>query len=103
MVQVLGCMCSLAGFWAPNITKLISLMEKLDGEFEGVNLESLYGLLDFYREYFPVFDMLIKLLCQILSQNAQLWMPEAWEYIHEVVWCVLTVPCAMLTQCRPIS
>ena len=49
--QVLGHLWTLGGFWVPNVTKLATLMEKTDGELARFNWASLYGLLNFYREY----------------------------------------------------
>ena len=59
-VQVLGHLWTLGGFWVPNITKLTTLMEKLDGELAQFNWASLYGLLNFYREYVPAFAQLVE-------------------------------------------
>ena len=42
-------------FWAPNVTKLTTLLEKSDGELAQANWASLYGLLNFYREYVLAF------------------------------------------------
>ena len=66
-------------------------MEKLDGELAWFNWASLYGLLNFYREYVPAFAELVKLLYQLLGQDAQLWMTAAGECIREVVQHIVTV------------
>ena len=47
-VQVLRHLWTLGGFWAPNITKLTTLLDKLDDELAWFNWASLYGLLNFY-------------------------------------------------------
>ena len=60
VAQVLGHLWTLGSFWAPNITKLAALMEKIDGELAQFNWASLYGLLNFYREYVPAFAKLVK-------------------------------------------
>ena len=91
--QVLGHLWTSGGFWAPNITKLAALIEKMDGELAQFNRASLYGLLNFYREYVPAFAELIEPLRQLLGQDAHLWMPEARECIREVVQHVILVPC----------
>ena len=44
----------------------------------------MYGLLNFYRKYILSFTELVKLLCQLLGQGAQLWMAIAGEYVCEV-------------------
>ena len=92
-MQVLGHLWTSGGFWVPNITKLTALMEKMDGELAWFNWVSLYGLPNFYREYVPAFTELVKLLGQLLGQDARTWMTEARECICEVAWHVITVPC----------
>ena len=81
------------GFWAPNITKLAALIEKMDGELARFNRASLYGLLNFFREYVLAFAELVKPLRQLLGQDTYPWMPEAIECIREVVWCIIFAPC----------
>ena len=72
MVQVFGHLWTLGGFWAPNTTKLTALMEKMDSEPAWFNWASLYGLLNFYKEYVPAFAELVEPLWQLLGQDAQL-------------------------------
>ena len=79
--QVLGHLWTLGGFWVPNVTKLATLIEKMDGELGRVNWASLYGLLNFYREYVPAFAELVDPLHQLLGQEARPWTPEAGECI----------------------
>ena len=55
----------MAGFWEANITKLTTLMRKIDGELVWVDWISLYVLLNFYREYVPAFAELVRLLHQL--------------------------------------
>ena len=63
MAQVFWHLWTLGSFWLPNVTKLTALLEKLDGELAQANQVSLYGLLNFYREYIPDFTELIEPLC----------------------------------------
>ena len=88
-VQVLGHLWTSGGFWAPNVTKLATLIEKMDGELAWANRASLYGLLNFYREYVPAFAKLVEPLHQLLGQDARPWTPEAGECIREVAWRVI--------------
>ena len=100
--QVLGHLWTLGGFWAPNVTKLTALLEKLDGELAWANWVFLYGLLNFYREVCPsLCTELVELLCQLLGQDAQPWMAAAGECVCEVVQCVITA--LPLAQCRPFG
>ena len=64
----------------------------MDSELARVNWASLYGLLNFYREYVPAFAKLVEPLHQLLGQDARLWMPEAGECIHELVRHIIMVP-----------
>ena len=89
VAQVLGHLWTSGGFWVPNVTKLAALIEKMDGELARANRASLYGLLNFYREYVPAFAKLVKPLRQLLGQDACPWMPEAGECIREVARCVI--------------
>ena len=91
-MQVLGHLWTSGGFWVPNITKLATLIEKMDGELARANRASLYGLLNFYREYVPAFAELVKPLRQLLGQDARPWTPEAGECIREVARCVIKAP-----------
>ena len=70
VAQVFGHLWTSGGFWAPNVTKLAALIKKTDGEPARANRASLYGLLNFYREYVPAFAELVEALRQLLGQDA---------------------------------
>ena len=88
-MQVLGHLWTSGSFWAPNVTKLTALIEKMDSELAQANRASLYGLLNFYREYIPAFTKLVEPLHQLLGQDARRWTPEAGECVREVAWHVI--------------
>ena len=64
----------------------------MDSELAHFNRVSLYGLLNFYREYIPAFAELVELLRQLLGQDTHPWMPEAGECIREAVQHVISAP-----------
>ena len=94
-VQVLGHLWTSGGFWAPNISKLAALIEKMDGELAWFNWASFYGLLNYYREYVPAFAELVEPLRQLLGQDARPELPEAGECVREVAQCVIKAPCGL--------
>ena len=71
--KVLGHFWSTGGFWAPNVEKLHALVAKTDEELGKMSRPSLYGLLNFYREYVPAFAKLVEPLRRLLRQDARLW------------------------------
>ena len=90
--QVLGHLWTSGGFWAPNVTKLTALIEKTDGELAQANRASLYGLLNFCREYIPASTELVEPLRQLLGQDTRPWTPEAGECVREVARHVIKAP-----------
>ena len=68
--KVLGHCWSMGGFWAPNIEKLHALVAKSDKELHRMLHPSLFGLLNFYREYIPAFVKLVEPLRRLLWQDA---------------------------------
>ena len=65
--KVLGHHWSSGGFWAPNVAKLQALLDKTDDDLRRMSRSSLYGLLNFYREYVPAFAELIEPLRKLLG------------------------------------
>ena len=53
--KVLGHNWQSGGFWTPVTTKPEALMTKTHHEMSSINRTSLYGLLNFYRDYIPRF------------------------------------------------
>ena len=52
----------------------------------------LYGLLNFYGEYVPMFAELVEPLRRLLHQDARPWTKQAAESVREVAWRVLESP-----------
>ena len=71
--KVLGHYWPTGGFWAPNVKKLQVLIAKTDKELGRMLRPSLYGLLNFYREYILAFTKLVEPLRRLLWQDARLW------------------------------
>ena len=72
--KVLGHFWSMGGFWAPNIEKLHALVSKTNEELGRMLHLSLYGLLNFYREYVLAFAKLVEPVRRLLWQDAHPWM-----------------------------
>ena len=70
-------MWSAGGFWAPTTTKLEALLAKTDTEIRRMSRASLYGLLNFFREYLPTFAELTEPLRLLLGQDTWPWTREA--------------------------
>ena len=90
--KVLGHFWSTGGFWAPNVEKLHALITKTDEELGRMSRPSLYGLLNFYREYVPAFTKLVDPLRRLLWQDARPWTNHAAESVREVARRVLESP-----------
>ena len=73
LAKVLGHYWSMGGFWAPNIKKLHALIAKTNKELGRMLRPSLYGLLNFYREYVPAFAELVEPLRHLLQQDTRPW------------------------------
>ena len=71
--KVLGHYWSTGGFLVPNVEKLHALISKTDEELGRMSRPSLYGLLNFYREYVPAFATLVEPLRHLLRQDACPW------------------------------
>ena len=54
-LRILGHQWSSGGYWEPEPTKLESLLNMKDEDMKTCNRSSVYGLLNFYREYVPHF------------------------------------------------
>ena len=65
--KILGHMWSSGGYWTPITTKLEALMTKTHEELSQANRASLYGLLNFYRDYVPHFAEMTEPIRQTLA------------------------------------
>lgn len=65
--KVLGHQWTTGGFWAPNIGKLEAIEAMTPKDMSKVNRASMYGLLNFYREYVPTFAEMTEPLRQLLG------------------------------------
>ena len=65
--KVLGHQWTSGGYWAPCTTKIEALRTATDDELGRMNRASLYGLLNFYREYVPTFAELTEPLRVLLG------------------------------------
>ena len=65
--KVLGHQWTSGGFWAPTTTKVEALLEMSSYDMAKTNRSSLYGLLNFFREYVPTFSELMEPLRCLLG------------------------------------
>lgn len=75
--KVLGHLWTSGGFWAPNTGKLEAIQDLSSHDMAKMNRASLYGLLNFYREYVPTFAEMTEPLRQLLGQDARPWTEAA--------------------------
>ena len=67
-------------------------MTKTNEELSKMSRASLYGLLNFFREYVPSFAEVTEPLRALLGQDAKEWTSEAAEAVRTVVHRVTTTP-----------
>ena len=70
-------MWETGGYWTPCTSKLEELSHKTHQEYAHMNRSSLYGLLNFYRDYVPQFAELTQPIHKLLGQDATEWTEEA--------------------------
>ena len=90
--KVLGHHWSSGGFWSPNVDKLHALLTKTDEEMGRMSRPSLYGLLNFYRDYVPTFAELVEPLRRLLGQDVRPWTPQAARAVREIAQRVIDSP-----------
>ena len=89
-LKILGHRWSSGGYWMPERERLEQLKESTHEELRGVNRSSLYGLLNFFREYVPDFAERTEPLRKLLSNDAAPWTPEATNAVRDTVSKVLS-------------
>ena len=57
-----------------------------------MNRASLFGLLNFFREYVPLFSKVTKPLRQLLGQDAKPWTSKAGDAVRELARRVTETP-----------
>ena len=70
-------MWEIGGYWTPSTSKLEELSHKTHQDYAHMNCSSLYGLLNFYRDYVPQFADLTEPIRRLLGQDATKWTEEA--------------------------
>ena len=65
--KVLGHQWTSGGFWAPCTSKVEALLGATDAQLAKMNRASLYGLLNFFREYVPTFAEMTEPLRALLG------------------------------------
>jgi hypothetical protein len=65
--KVLGHQWTSGGYWTPVTTKIEALKEMSTEQLRKMNRASLYGLLNFFREYVPTFAEMTEPLRELLG------------------------------------
>lgn len=65
--KILGHLWTSGGYWAPSTDKIEALVDAQDEQLARMNRASLYGLLNFFREYVPPFAELTEPLRELLG------------------------------------
>ncbi len=90
--HVLGHQWTSGGFWAPCTEKIEVLRALPDGELARMNRASLYGLLNFFREYVPTFAELTEPIRELLGQDAKPWTVAAGNAVRTVADRIVSTP-----------
>lgn len=90
--KVLGHQWTSGGFWTPCTDKLEALCSAAPDHLARMNRASLYGLLNFYREYLPTFAEMTEPIRELLSQDARPWTTAATEAVHAAAQQITNSP-----------
>ena len=90
--KVLGHQWTQGGYWTPCTEKIEALCMASDRELEKMNRASLYGLLNFFREYVPTFAELTEPLRELLGQDAKPWTDAATDAVRSVAKKIVATP-----------
>jgi hypothetical protein len=75
--KILGHLWTAGGFWEPCTDKIEALTHVAEDKLAKMNRASLYGLLNFFREYVPTFAEMTEPLRELLGQDAKPWTSAA--------------------------
>ena len=87
--KVLGHQWTSGGYWSPTTHKLEAIAAMTDEELSRTNRASLFGLLNFFREYVPTFAEQVEPLRELLGQDSKLWTPQATKAVRGLVGQVM--------------
>ena len=81
-LKILGHKWQSGGTWLPEPTKLEGLLGMTHEQLAKANRPSLYGLLNFFREYIPRFAEITEPVRALLSKDHTEWTIQATEAVH---------------------
>ena len=90
--RILGHHWYSGGYWTPEPKKLESLMKMSDEQLQKCNRASLYGLLNFYREYVPNFAEITEPIRELLGSDSKPWTNKATEAVKMTLQKILNGP-----------
>ena len=89
--KILGHQWTSGGFWEPCTEKIAALETATEDTLAKMNRASLYGLLNFFREYVPTFAELTEPLRELLGQDAKPWNRDASSAVRTVAQRIMTM------------
>ena len=90
--RILGHHWYSGGYWTPEPKKLESLMKITDEQLQKCNRASLYGLLNFYREYVPNFAEITEPIRELLGSDSKPWTTKATAAVKMTLQKILHGP-----------
>ncbi len=88
-LKILGHLWKAGGYWLPEPSKLVGLVQAKTESLAKANRAALFGLLNFYREYVPHFAEVTEPLRRLLGDDSKPWTEAVTTSVREVASLIL--------------
>lgn len=88
-LKILGHLWTSGGYWLPEPSKLVKLLQATTIHLAKTNRAALFGLLNFYREYVPHFAEVTEPLRRLLGDDSKAWTETVTTSVREVASLIL--------------